>query len=119
MALKEVKGEFMDALKHQEKLLQTNKHKIAAGGYLGRLTEVETLHGRKERNAQIHMDTVEEKLRTQVERNVRNIRNSVDLSRLKLLEKIARLEVFFKEGVRQACTELKETLEENFTSKPR
>ena len=29
--LKEVKGHFMNALKHQEKLIQSNKHKIASG----------------------------------------------------------------------------------------
>lgn len=83
------------------------------------MTEVETLHARKERNAEIHMETVGDKLDNKLERNIRNIKNSVDLSRIKLLEKIARLEIFFKEGISQACLEVKEQLREDIQSEQR
>jgi hypothetical protein len=74
------------------------------------------LHERKEKNAEIHLETMEEKLTSKLDRDTRNIKNSVDLSRIKLLEKIARLEIFFKEGITSACSSLKNTLEENIIS---
>lgn len=37
--LKEVKGDFMNALKHQEKLIQTNKNKISSGEATNSLTK--------------------------------------------------------------------------------
>lgn len=117
LTLKEVRGQFMHALKHQEKLVQANKNKIVAGR--AGMTEVETLHARKERNAEIHMETVGDKLDNKLERNIRNIKNSVDLSRIKLLEKIARLEIFFKDGISQACLEVKEQLREDIQSEER
>ena len=37
MLLKEVKGQFMGAMKHQEKLIQTNKDRIASGRKLDKV----------------------------------------------------------------------------------
>jgi hypothetical protein len=33
MVLKQVEGQFMNALKHQEKLIQANRHRISSGKY--------------------------------------------------------------------------------------
>ena len=65
---------------------------------------------------EIHLETINDKLTNKLERNIRNIKNSVDLSRIKLLEKIAKLEIFFKEDINQSCRELKEVLEDNIIS---
>jgi hypothetical protein len=78
---------------------------------------VEGLHERKQKNMDIHLDTISDKLDNKLDRNIRNIKNSVDLSRIKLLEKIARLEIFFKEGISQSSAELKEEMQEAMISR--
>ena len=64
-----------------------------------------------------HLETMTQKLNNKLDHNIRGIKNSQDLSRIKLLEKIAKLEILIQEGISSACGSLKVTLDRKIDSK--
>ena len=78
---------------------------------------MERLHTRNDQNVERQMEIIGERLNNKLEHHSRNIKNGVDLTRIKLLEKIAKLEVFSKQNLREAISDLRNQMEKDFEGK--
>lgn len=79
---------------------------------------MEVLHERREKNIDRLFEVLKQKLENKLNQSNRSFKNSQDLSRIKILEKIAKLEVSVQDRINASIsisqTKLKEDLESNF-----